>query len=283
VEALGGYLRFLYSHRRYSRSALLLAPDGVDRMLRRRAYLDFLAQRAMERVDRLTVAADSLHRYRDSLEVLRSSVHDLRLQMETVHQRICQQEERQALYRRELSAEIAAAEARAREMEEERRRRSALVARLRASSGDQETGPMVEPADDSYFQLNRGGIRWPCRGEVVRTFGVKTDPVYGTETVSDGIQVSTAPGQTVRLPAPGRVMYADAFLSLGRMVVVDHQDGYYSVYGHLGGLDIEVDAELEQGGSIGTCGTLPSGRPGYYFEIRRGGQPVNPLDYLSGG
>ena len=117
----------------------------------------------------------------------------------------------------------------------------------------------------------------------MRTFGVKTDPVYGTETVSDGIQVSTAPGQTVRLPAPGRVMYADDFLSLGRMVVVDHQDGYYSVYGHLGGLDIEVDTDLERGGSIGTCGTLPSGRPGYYFEIRRGGQPVNPLDYLSGG
>jgi len=282
VEALGGYLRFLYSHRRYSRPALLLAPEGVNRMLRRRAYLDFLAQRAMERVDRLTVTADSLHHYRDSLEVLRSSVHDLRLQMEAVHERICRQEERQALYRQELSAEIAAAEERAREMEEERRRRSALVARLRASS-DQETGPMVEPAGDSYFQLNRGGVQWPCRGEVVRTFGVKTDPVYGTETVSDGIQVSTAPGQPVRLPAPGRVMYADDFLSLGRMVVVDHEDGYYSVYGHLGALDTEVDAALEQGGRIGTCGSLPSGRPGYYFEIRRGGQPVNPLDYLSGG
>ncbi|MFO7949038.1 MAG: peptidoglycan DD-metalloendopeptidase family protein [Candidatus Fermentibacteraceae bacterium] len=282
VEALGGYLRFLYSHRRYSRSALLLAPDGVNRMLRRRAYLDFLAQRAMERVDRLTVAADSLHRYRDSLEVLRSSVHDLRLQMETVHERICRQEERQALYRQELSAEIAAAEARAREMEEERRRRSALVARLQESSEETETGPMLEPTGDSYFQLNRGGIQWPCRGEVVRTFGVRADPVYGTETVSDGIQVSTAPGQTVRLPAPGRVMYADDFLSLGRMVVVDHRDGYYSVYGHLGELDIEVDVELEQGGSIGTCGTLPSGRAGYYFEIRRGGDPVDPLNYLSG-
>jgi septal ring factor EnvC (AmiA/AmiB activator) len=283
VESLGGYLRFLYSHRRYSRSALLLSPDGVNRMLRRRAYLDFLAQRAMERVGRLTVAADSLRQYRDSLEVLRSNVHDLRLQMEQVHERICAQEEKQALYREQLSAEIAAAEERAREMEEERRRRSALVARLRASEESAGPGSMVQPSGDSYFERNRGSIQWPCRGEVVRAFGVVRDPVYGTETVSDGIRVATtAPGQQVRMPAPGKVMYAQQYLSMGRMVIVDHGDGFYSIFGHLGDFDVEVGQELDGGASVGRSGPLPSGRPGYYFEIRRGGDPVDPLGYLSG-
>lgn len=283
VDALGGYLRFLYSHRRYSRPALLLAPEGAERMMRRRAYLDYLARRALGRVERLTRARDSLARYRDSLEVLRESVHALRLQMEEVHERIYRQEEKQALYRQELTQEIAEAEERAEEMEEERRRRSALVARLRASESGSQTGPMAEPSDDSFFERNRGAVDWPCRGEVVRGFGVVTDPVYGTETVSDGIRVATAPGQQLRLPAPGKVMYADEFLSLGRMMVIDHGDGFYSVYGHLGELGAEVGAELEKGGRLGTSGALPSGRPGYYFEIRRGGQPVNPADYLGGG
>jgi len=283
VGALGGYLRFLYSHRRYSRPAVLLGPGGAEKMMRRRAYLDFLAGRAVGRVERLTRARDSLADYRDSLEVLRESVHALRLQMEEVHERIYRQEEKQALYRRELTQEIAAAEERAEEMEEERRRRSALVARLRASEGGTQTGPMPEPSASSYFESNRGAVDWPCRGEVVRGFGVMTDPVYGTETVSDGIRVATAPGQTVQLPAPGKVMYADEFLSLGRMMVIDHGDGFYSVYGHLGELDAEVGTEMETGSRLGTSGSLPSGRPGYYFEIRRGGQPVNPAEYLSGG
>ncbi len=282
VDALGGYLRFLYSHRRYSRSAVLLSPDGMSRMLRRRAYLDFLAQRAMERVARLTVAADSLARYRDSLEALRSNVRELRLQMQEIHRRICRQEERQALYREQLSVEIATAEERAREMEEERRRRSALVARLRASEEASGPGPLVEPSEDSYFERNRGRIDWPCRGEVVRGYGVITDPVYGTETVSDGIRVATVPGQAVQLPAPGKVMYADQYLSLGRMMIVDHGDGFYSIYGYLGDFGAGVGEELERGYTIGNAGPLPSGRPGYYFEIRRGGQPVNPLGFLSG-
>ena len=283
VDALGGYLRFLYSHRRYSRPALLLSDQGLDRMLRRSAYLDFLAQRAVERVELLEHASDSLGRYRDSLEVLRASVHSLRVRMEEVHERIYRQEERQALYREELSQEIAEAEDRAEEMEEERRRRSALMARLRVSESSAGTGPIVEPSGDSYFEVNRGAISWPCRGDVVRGYGVMTDPVYGTETVSDGIHVVTAPGQELRLPAPGKVLYADEFLSLGRMVVVDHGDGFYSVYGHLGRLEVEVGSEMEQGAGLGTSGSLPSGRPGYYFEIRRGGQPVDPQGYLSGG
>ncbi len=281
-DGLGAYLVYLYSQRSRISTALLFSRGGVQRLVRRKVYLDHLARRAASQVEVLIQSSDSLAHYRDSLSTLRVSVRNLRLEMEEMQERIYREEERQALLRMSLRDEIVAAAESAAVLEAQRRELSALVAGFRTTSPSVSgtTPHLVQPGADSFFDSMRGALSWPGRGSVVRRYGVERDPVYGTETVCDGISVATTPGETVRALASGAVVFSREFMSLGRMVVVDHQDGWFSVYGHLGSLQVARGDTVSQGAVLGVPGPLPGGRPGYYLEMRRGGEPVDPLVFL---
>lgn len=281
AASVSAYLIYVYAHRDLVGPEALFATGGLARVLRRESYLDYMARSAAARVEVLRASTDSLAHYRDSLTVLQVDAERLRLQMEDIEQRIVSEENRQAMLRLELTSEIALARDSASAIEEERRRMSALVAGLRVSSSHPSVGiPLPEPSSDSYFEVQRGSVTWPAEGQVIRTFGVEVHPVYGTETTSDGISVSTQASASVNSAGPGTVLYAREFLSMGRLVVVDHCDGFYSIYAHLGEISVSVGDEVQAGTQIGLSGSLPGGQSGYYFEIRRGGQPVDPLGYL---
>jgi len=281
-EGLEDYLVYLYSQRSRVSPALLFSRGGVQTMIRRRVYLDHLARRAAEQVEILTRSGDSLAHFRDSLETLREGVHSLRLEMEELQERIYREEESQALLRMTLRDEISAAAEAAAAIEAQRRELSALVAGLQVASRGAGGAPALpaQPGGDSYFERMRGSLAWPGSGAVVRRFGVERDPVYGTETVCDGVSVATSPGETIRALAAGSVVFSREFMSLGRMVVLDHRDGWYSIYGHLGNMHVARGDSLGPGAALGTAGPLPGGRPGYYLEMRKGAEPVDPMSYL---
>jgi len=274
------YILFLYSHRRLVESSVLFAPGGISRYLRRMSFMDHLAGSAIERMQYLEQSGDSLSEYRDSLEILVEDVRILRLQMETAQERIYREEERQTLLRRNLESEIAAARDSADAMEQRRQQLSAFVTTLRAGVSTSSI-PSAEVSSSAYLAVNCGAVGWPVRGSIIRGFGLDRDPIYGTETISDGISIAIA-GNSARVSTigPGVVIYAREFLNLGRMVVLDHLDGYISVYAHLGSLEVGRGETVTAGSFLGMTGPLPGGRPGCYLEIRRAGEPVNPLEYL---
>jgi len=275
------YIIFLYSRRNLLGPAVLFTPGGVNTYLRRMAVINHMAGLAVERIDYLEQSGDSLSDYRDSLENLASDVRELRIHMEEVQQRIYQEEERQTILRQSLQSQIAAARDSAAAMEQRRQQLSAFVSTLRTGVSSAGAAPVHEVSSSAYLFVNSGHVSWPVRGTLVREFGAAVDPVYGTETVSDGISVAVAGTEAgVSAIGPGVVLYAREFLNMGRMVVVDHNDGYYSVYAHLGSLDVGRGDQVQPGTRLGTTGPLPGGRSGCYLEIRRAGEPVNPLNYL---
>ncbi len=274
------YILFLYSHRSLVGSSVLFAPGGISTYLRRMSFMDHLAGNAIERMQYLEQSGDSLSEYRDSLEVLVENVRILRIQMEDIQERIYREEERQTLLRQSLNNEIAAARDSAEAIEQRRQQLSAFVTTLQTGVSTTSV-PSSDVSSNAFFALNRGSLTWPVRGSVIRGYGVDQDPVYGTETVSDGISIAVAgTSERVCTIGPGTVIYAREFLNMGRMVVLDHLDGYYSVYAHLGSLEVERGEVVVTGSTLGQTGPLPGGRSGCYLEIRRAGNPVNPLEYL---
>ena len=274
------YILFLYSHRRLVESSVLFAPGGVTKYLRRMSFMDHLAGSAIERMQYLEQSGDSLSHYRDSLEILVEDVRVLRLEMEAAQRRIYQEEERQTLLRQSLESEIVAARDSAEAMEQRRQQLSAFVTTVQ-SRVSTASSPLGDVSSSAYLAVNRGSVDWPVRGSVIRGFGLDQDTVYGTETVSDGISIAVA-GNTARVSTigPGEIIYAREYLSMGRMVILDHLDGYYSIYAHLGSLEVNRGETVAAGSFLGMTGPLPGGRSGCYLEIRRGGDPVNPLEYL---
>jgi len=126
-----------------------------------------------------------------------------------------------------------------------------------------------------------GTLPWPCRGSVVTKFGKIIHPKYNTKTKNNGIDISASYGDKVHSVAPGKVVYADRFMGYGNLVLIDHLDGYYSLYGHLAEMLVEVGQEISEGrilGRIGESGSLSG--PMLHFELRKNGKPVDPLAYL---
>ncbi len=132
-----------------------------------------------------------------------------------------------------------------------------------------------------FLEANRGKLSWPCRGSVVTNFGKVIHPKYNTTTKNNGIDISTAYGDNVYAVAPGKIVYADRFMGYGNLVLVDHLDGFYSLYGHLAEMLVSTGDEVAAGriiGRVGESGSLSG--PILHFELRKDGKPVDPMAYL---
>jgi septal ring factor EnvC (AmiA/AmiB activator) len=129
---------------------------------------------------------------------------------------------------------------------------------------------------DAFAKL-RGKLAWPVAGKLSATFG----QVRAGGVKWDGVLVAGTQGSPVRAVYHGRVVYADWLSGLGLLVIVDHGDGWLSLYGHNERLYKEVGERVTAGDTIATVGDS-GGRssPALYFEIRKGGKPVDPRPWF---
>ena len=137
------------------------------------------------------------------------------------------------------------------------------------------------PIADLDFERFRGLLSWPLRGVVVVPFGNVRHPKFGTEVPHHGIDVTAPAGMDVAAVFDGRVVFSDWFRGYGPMIVIDHGEGYLSVYGHLGLRLVDVDDDVRQGDVIarsGEGGTFDN--TGLYFEIRHDGVAQDPALWL---
>jgi septal ring factor EnvC (AmiA/AmiB activator) len=103
---------------------------------------------------------------------------------------------------------------------------------------------------------------------------------FGTAIARSGIEISLAEGQPVQAIHEGTVAYADQFTGYGDLVIVDHGEGVYSLYGYLASIEATRGQRVEAHTRIGASGRNPSGNPALYFELRVDGKPVDPLQWL---
>jgi septal ring factor EnvC (AmiA/AmiB activator) len=97
----------------------------------------------------------------------------------------------------------------------------------------------------------------------------------------EGVVIATERDAPVKAVAAGRVVYADWLPGLGLLAIVDHGEGYLSLYGHNDRLLKAVGEPVEAGGPIAAAGdTGGRAAPELYFEIRRGGRPVDPAPWF---
>jgi len=134
---------------------------------------------------------------------------------------------------------------------------------------------LVRPtAPVSEVEAGRGKLPWPVEGTVVVGFGPREDPKYGTKTRHPGISIACSRGAAVYAVSAGRVSFADQFMGMGRMVILEHGGGFHSVYAKLADIRVTVGAQVKEEQQVGVSSDT------LHFELRVGGKPVNPLDWL---
>ncbi len=129
------------------------------------------------------------------------------------------------------------------------------------------------------FESLRGDLPEPAPGTLAEGFGEHLHPKFHTKTVQTGVLVKADLGTPVRAVADGKVVFAEAYQSYGPMVIVDHGDGWYSLYTHLQSLQVSKGQVLSGGEQLGEVGDTVDG-PRLGFEIRHLAKPEDPQKWL---
>ena len=147
-------------------------------------------------------------------------------------------------------------------------------------AGKQPQSPMVSTAithNGGNFSTVRGKLPWPVNGRLIARFG---SPRGDTRSKWDGVLISSQAGTQVRAIHPGRVVFADWLRGAGLLVIVDHGDGYLSLYGHNQSILSRPGDMVQTGQAISTVGnTGGQDQAALYFAIRQKGKPADPTQW----
>lgn len=189
-----------------------------------------------------------------------------------------------------IEATLARQAQEAREAERKRQQRLAEQQRQEAQQmlgsspvttpSKQPHSPMVSTAvthQGGSFASVRGKLPWPVNGRLIARFGSARGD---TRSKWDGVLISSQPGTQVRAIHSGRVVFADWLRGAGLLVIVDHGDGYLSLYGHNQSLLSSPGDMVQTGQVISTVGnTGGQDQTALYFAIRQKGKPADPTQW----
>ena len=146
-----------------------------------------------------------------------------------------------------------------------------------ASSSETLTTGAISQQETAPTASGPSGLRWPVRGRVIAGFG---DSVGGK--TNDGIDISVPEGTAVRAAENGVVIYAgDGLREFGNTVLIRHDDGLVTVYGHNSRLNVSRGDTVRRGQEIALSGTSGSAdTPRLHFEVRKDSTPVDPTTFL---
>jgi septal ring factor EnvC (AmiA/AmiB activator) len=238
---------------------LLLVHDGELLSRHRKASQSLLARRA--------AASRAAEQSRAAQAVLEQRSQQLAEEQQRKHQLVL---ERKWSRTRERAA-LAELEIAGRALEEA----------LAALPAQPAAAPALRPG---AFAAQRGRLPAPVDAPIAQGFGRVVDADSRTATLRKGVEYAAPQGAPVRAVAAGGVRYAGRFRGYGKTVILDHGDGYFSVSAHLAETRVAVGQAVAAGDEIGLVGDTGSlSGPQLYFELRRGGEALDPLDWLAGG
>ena len=131
------------------------------------------------------------------------------------------------------------------------------------------------------FGTLRGRLPWPTDGRVVSSFGAQVHPRFGTRTFRNGVDIEPGEGRDVAAVFAGHVVYTGWFKGYGNLIILDHDNEYYTLYAHVADILVKEGDDVKQGqriGTVGDTGSLEGTR--LYFEVRFEGKPQNPEQWL---
>lgn len=132
-----------------------------------------------------------------------------------------------------------------------------------------------------FKQTPMGPLIWPINGPVSSKFGMRLHPIFGVYRMHTGIDIDASYGTPISTVQNGYVVFAGWLGGYGNTVIIQHDEKYSTLYGHMRSYDVSEDQFVKQGFTIGKVGSTGwSTGPHLHFEVRINGEPVNPLDFL---
>ncbi len=137
----------------------------------------------------------------------------------------------------------------------------------------------LEPGLD--IRSVQGALAWPVDGTVIERFGRQRNPKFSTWTINNGLRIEAVPGTPVRAVFGGTVLFSQWFKGYGNLIILDHGNRVFSLYGNVKTTAVAVGESIATGQPIAAVGESEDASTGHlYFEIRQDNRPEDPQKWL---
>ncbi len=264
-------LRILYMQGNIGWLNLLFSSESISEGLQRYDLIQHLAQSDKQLYENVLISRARLAETEKKIEQQRKSLEKTRIQLKKKKENsiMAREEKLRAL---ELVRKKATLHHRA--LKELKHARARLVELVATMEG--------KPTKAKGFATWKGRLPMPVATAVVEVgFGREVDTRFKTVTIHTGIDLRAPMHTPVKAVYPGKVVFAKFFQGYGRLVILDHGGGYYTLYAHLAKFEVVKDQRVQQGQNIGTIGDSGSLKGAYlYFEVRKAGKAVDPMEWI---
>ena len=286
-QRLGRRLRALYKSGSGSDLEFMLSSNSFAQLLARWDFTVMVAEQDRVLLEDYRGRKDQVEADKQRLEVNLTQVGRNAKNTNQQNQKLAELRSERAGTVKTIQTQRQAYEAAAVELEKTAKSIRGLLATLeRKRREEADRAKAAGRAPQPYagdFAKGQGQLDWPVRGSVIGHFGNEVHPKWGTITPNNGIDIEAAIGTPVHAVAKGRIEYlSDDYGTYGQMILVNHGDGFYTMYGHLSSIGVALGQEVAAGAVIGQSGDSGSLKgPVLHFEVRKGGAALDPMDWLN--
>ena len=273
---------------------IFFSSGSFPQMLESLRYMQAVLQSDRQMIDDYSARIRTLSQLKVKLEDDARKKEALRTGIEEKKREIEAEKKRKAEYLVKVRKDKDTYAASLKQLEANAARLQAMMQKLEAKSRKSYSKKSVPPPTREAPSVSRpvtvpsagfGGrkrqLSLPVQGEIVQRFGKHKHPEFNSFTFSNGLAFSAPAGADIHAVDSGTVIFANYFKGYGNMVILDHGDGFFSVYAHASHIARKEGSSVARNDVIASVGDLDSSRgPMLYFEIRYQGKPVDPFPWF---
>lgn len=265
----------VYQLGQQSQIKLLLNQEAPEKMGRLIRYHDYIVKAHQQQIERYLQTIDELNGLEPKLIAAQDSLKAQQQQLQQRQQQLQQSQRQRRTALKKLNASLKQKNQHLSLMTQDRQRLQNLLDEMISLAN------LPLPEDSTPFANTRGKLPMPTAGKIVYRYG---SPQFDGKLKRNGVVIANKAGAKVVSVHHGRVIFSDYLRGHGLLLIIDHGDGYMSLYGHNQTLLKDIGDWASSGETIATVGNSGGQqRNALYFEIRHKGQPQNPQRWLAKG
>ena len=251
---------------------VLLNQEQPEKISRALTYYDYFNQARSEQIDNYIGIISEINSIEPRILEKTASLNQAKNELSSAHAALLKNKAQRTANLSKINSAIKNNDQRLSQMDKDRRELEKVLAAV-----EQTLANISIPSDYRPFNSLKGKLPWPVAGKPSNRFGYRRN---GTNLRWQGLSIPGNEGSIVKSIHHGRVVFSDWLRGSGLLVIIDHGDGYMSLYAHNQSLLKETGDWVNPGDVIATIGNSGGQqRAGLYFEIRHQGKPTNPAKW----
>ncbi|MBI5665381.1 MAG: peptidoglycan DD-metalloendopeptidase family protein [Nitrospirae bacterium] len=274
IEYLRSVIIAFYKQQYDSNALILLSADDNQDMIQKMKYASLLAHYDSTVINQYGAEVRKINDKKQQMAALQKTLREGEENARIKRNKINEEGLKKAQLLAELKAKRVMYEAKIREFE-------ASSGKIQVMLADIKSKELPKSIQGNGFISLKGNLSWPVDGELVPRYDKNSELPTGTSALKSGIEIKAKPESEVEAVAGGRVVYTGIYEGYGFVVIIDHGDGYHTLYGNISEISLAKGNIVIQGSRVGRpVKSMTLNVPSLYFEIRYKGRPVDPMGWL---